>query len=113
MPNREAIRKHLNGVLESLWDVDVILDQEIVGEDVRHLGEAVKAASREAIRIDATTVEEAWELKAMHDRLKSIQVALRILRNSTDRAELCIERALEHSAAIAEQVEGEEEDGQL
>ena len=112
MPNREAIRKHLNGILDSLGDADLVLDQEIVGEDVRHLGEAIKASSREAIRIDATKVEEAWELKALHDRLKSIQVALRILRNSTDRAEQAVERAIEHASSIAEQVE-EAEDEQL
>lgn len=110
MPNPEAIRKHLNTVLDALGDIDLILDQEILGDDCRHVTEGVKSASREAIRVQPNEVEELWQIKLLHDRVKAIQVSLRILRGSVDRAELALERAQEALGSIAAQVEDSEDE---
>lgn len=110
MPSPDSIRKHLHTVLDALGDIDCILDQEILGDDCRHISEGVKSASREAIRVQPEEVEELWQIKLLHDRVKAIQVSLRILRGSVDRAELALERAQEALGSIASQVEDSDDE---
>ena len=110
MISPDSYRKHINTVLDALGDIDLILDQEILGDDCRHIAEGVKSASREAVRIQPEEVEELWQVKLLHDRVKAVQVSLRILRGSVDRAELSLERAQEALGSIASQVEDPEDE---
>lgn len=108
-PNAETIRRHIRTVLDAIGDVDCILDRAILADDCRHLDDGLKAASREAIRVNPEELSELWELKLLHDRVKGIQVSLRILRGSVDRAELCVERAQESIESIGRLVETDDD----
>lgn len=107
--NPEAVRRHIRTVLDAIGDVDCILDQSILADDCRHVADGLKSASREAIRIEPDSISELWELKMLHDRVKGIQVSLRVLRGSVDRAELALERAQDAIEAIGRIVETDEE----
>jgi hypothetical protein len=113
MTNRDAIRRQLAIIEDSLQMLDVLCDTEIVGNDARHLECDIKGAQRELVRTDGDKIEESYEVKPLYDRLKAIQTSLRVLRNTLDRSDDAIANAMTACAAISREVEDPETDNDL
>lgn len=110
MTNRDAIRRHLSIIDDSLGSLEFYCETEIVGDDARHLLDHIKGAQRQHVRTDAEAIEESWDIKPLYDRLKAIQTSLRVLRNSLDLSDKAIEKAMESCNSISAEVEQPEDD---
>jgi len=110
MTNRDAIRRHLSIIDDSLGSLEFYCETEIVGDDTRHLLDHIKGAQRQHVRTDAEAIEESWDIKPLYDRLKAIQTSLRVLRNSLDLSDKAIEKAMESCNSISAEVEQPEDD---
>lgn len=109
MTNRDAIRRHLAVIDDALGSLEYYCETEIVAEDTRHLLSDIKGAQRQHVRTDADAIDESWDIKALYDRLKSIQTSLRILRNNLDLSDKAVEKAIESCNAISAEVETPED----
>lgn len=109
MTNRDAIRRHLAVIDDALGSLEYYCETEIVAEDTRHLLSDIKGAQRQHVRTDADAIDESWDIKALYDRLKSIQTSLRVLRNNLDLSDKAIEEAIESCNAISAEVETPED----
>ncbi len=110
MTNRDAIRRHLAIIDDSLGSLEFYCETEIVGDDTRHLLDAIKGAQRQHVRTDAEAIEESWDIKPLYDRLKAIQTSLRVLRNNLDLSDKAIEKAMDSCNVISAEVEQPEDD---
>lgn len=101
----ERIADILKDIEANIRMLDVITDLSIAQDDLRHLEEGIKAASREVVSIDPERVEEAWDLQPLHDRVHFLTVTLRIFRNNLERAETQVNEALEKTRDLINKVE--------
>lgn len=109
MTNRDAIRRHLAIIDDALGSLENYCETEIVGDDARHLLDAIKGAQRQHVRTDAEAIEESFDVKPLYDRLKAVKTSLRVLRNTLDLSEKAVEKAIESCAAISAEVETPED----
>ena len=110
MTNREHIRKLLEDIRGRLLDLEYYCETEIVGEDTRHLASDIKGAQRQQVNLDADKLQEAWEIKPLYDRLKSISCSLRILRNNLDLSDRAVNEAIDALQAIGSEIEEQTDD---
>lgn len=73
--------------------------------DAEHLHDAIAAAREEIDTLKVEAIEEAADVKALHDRLDAVVVHCRVLRNNLDRIEGSAESALEFTRVITAHVE--------
>lgn len=110
MPNLEKIRRLLAQIDENLGSLEYYCETEIVGDDARHLLDAIKGAQRQHVRTPAESVQESYDVKALYDRLKAIQTSLRVLRNNLDLSDKAVDKALDACGLISNEVEEIESD---
>ena len=113
MTNRDAIRRQLAIIDDALGSLEFYCETEIVGDDCRHLLSDIKGAQRQHARTDADAIEESWDVKPLYDRLKSIQISLRVLRNNLDLSDKAVEKAMDACRSISESVESDGTDDEL
>ena len=109
MTNRDAIRRHLAIIEDSLGSLEFYCETEIVGDDCRHLLTDIQGAKRQHTRTDADAIEESFDVKPLYDRLKCIKTSLRVLRNNLDLSDKAIDKAIESCHAISAEVEDPED----
>lgn len=105
MTNLDHIRRLLGSIDEALKSLEHLCDDEIVGDDARHLSSDIRLALREHLWVKPETLEESLQLKPLYDRLKSVQTGLRVMRNTLDRADAHIEQAIDDCNGISNAVE--------
>jgi hypothetical protein len=105
MPNLDLIRRKLAVIDDALSSLEYYCETEIVGDDTRHLLTDIKGAQREHVRTKAEKIAESWDVKPLYDRLKAVQTSLRVLRNNLDLCDKAVEKALDASRDISNEVE--------
>jgi len=103
MTNREYLRNLLAGITAELAAIKP--DDDTPNTDFYTLESAIQNAIRETEALDPDTIDEAYQVKALYDRLKAIVVHERILRNTLDRIAMSSQACLEACNRISEQVE--------
>jgi hypothetical protein len=105
MTNLENIRRLLAEALEEINNIEYYCDAEIVGDDARHLLADIVAARKELFWIKPEDLKESYQVKPLYDRLKSVRTSLRVLRNTLDRADASVEKALDRCGDISSSIE--------
>ena len=105
MTNREYLRNLLAGITAELATIKP--SEEAPNTDFYALESAILNAIRETEALDPDAIDEAYQVKALYDRLKAIVAHERILRNSLDRIYTATQDCLEACNRISEQVEQE------
>jgi hypothetical protein len=105
MTNLDNIRRLLAETLEEIDNIEHYCDSEIVGEDARHLLCDTVEARRELLWIKPEDLKESYQVKPLYDRLKSVKTSIRVLRNTLDRADAAVEKALDNCGDISSSVE--------
>jgi hypothetical protein len=112
MTNRDAIRRNLERISKALEAIEFQCTTEIVADDTRRLVSDINGAMRQHLRTPVENIEESADVKPLYDRVKSIQVSLRVLRNTLDLCDAAVDDALQACQQIANAVE-EIEDNDL
>ena len=103
MTNREYLRNLLAGITAELAAIKP--DEDTPNFDFHTLESAILNAIRETEALDPDAIDEAYQVKALYDRLKAVVVHERILRNTLDRIATASQACLEACNRISEQVE--------
>lgn len=110
----EHTRKALADVFESVTDLEYFADTEIVGEDARHLINAVDNAKRECARVmgecASGNLNEMAMLKYLYDRLKQVKSSVKVMQGTLSRCERAIEKAITDCDRAADIIEPENYD---
>ena len=101
---QENAKRLLTEINKSLRLIDAYHDVTQETHDSQALSNAIGVAMTEELRVQPDRLEEMWEVKALHDRIHSIVILLRVYRNNLERmeheAELALQKARELSRAI-------------
>lgn len=73
--------------------------------DTEHVINAIEEVRNELDAIDVQQIEEAAQVKPLHDRLHAVVIHCRVLRNNLDRIELATELALDVCRQLSAAVE--------
>jgi len=105
MTNIENLRRLLAETLEEIDNIEHYCDADIVGNDARHLLSDTVEARRELFWIKPEDLKESYQVKPLYDRLKSVKTSLRVLRNTLDRADASVEKALDRCGDISSAID--------
>ena len=104
----ERLKDLLQKIEDSLRFLDIIYDLDIMQDDTRHLAEGLKSAFKEVKLLQEANPEkinEAWDVKALHDRINYLAVTLKIFRNNLERAESEVNQAMESTQELLNKLE--------
>jgi hypothetical protein len=104
MTNREYLRNMLTVIAAELASIQPG-DTTPAEGDIHVLAQSIKAAQDELDKLDADSIDEAYHVKALYDRIKAIVVNERIVRNTLDRVAMASQTCLAACNRISEQVE--------
>jgi fructose-specific phosphotransferase system component IIB len=106
------LKEDLNGNISTLnW----LFDADVSKTDLVITEASIKAAQSEFIKLCSMypVIEEAYQVKALHDRVHAIVVSLRSVRNNLERLEAEADEALTTIKEISHAVETSTEDDYL
>jgi hypothetical protein len=108
----KKLKDDLNGNLNRL---DWFFDLEVAKTDLMITESAIQTSRNELVKLDAMfpVIEEAYQVKALHDRVHAIVVSLRSVRNNLERLEAQADEALAAVKEISHAVETSTEDNEL
>jgi hypothetical protein len=99
----------------NLKELEWLFDSDISRTDLVITESSITAARSEFVKLGALypVIEEAYQVKALHDRVHAIVVSLRSIRNNLERLEAEAEEALATVKEISHAVETSTEDDYL
>jgi hypothetical protein len=87
MTNKDAIRRHLAGIKDTLHSLEYECETEIVGEDARHLLTDIQAALRALNALDPDSIKSDYDIEGLSSRLFRLHSSIRVLRGTLTRIE--------------------------
>jgi hypothetical protein len=87
MTNKDAIRRHLSGIKDTLDSLEYECETEIVGDDARHLLTDIQAALRAVNALDPDTIKSDYDIEPLAARARRIYASIRVLRGTLNRIE--------------------------
>lgn len=87
MTNKDAIRRHLSGIKDTLDSLEYECETEIVGEDARHLLTDIQAALRTLNSLDPDSIKSDYDIEGLSSRLFRLHSSIRVLRGTLNRIE--------------------------
>jgi hypothetical protein len=114
-PNQAYLRKLKDDLKTNLNQLDWFFDIEVAKTDLMITESAIQTSRNELVKLDAMfpVIEEAYQVKALHDRVHAIVVSLRSVRNNLERLETQADEALAAVKEISHSVETSTEDDEL
>ena len=114
-PNQAYLRKLKDDLKTNLNQLDWFFDIEVAKTDLMITESAIQTSRNELVKLDAMfpVIEEAYQVKALHDRVHAIVVSLRSVRNNLERLEAQADEALAAVKEISHAVETSTEDDEL
>ena len=111
--NQDYIDRLIIETRSDLQELDLYHNTPTTKNDHEQFEQAIMAALREANRLDASNVEEIWDVKPLHDRIHALVIMLRVARNNLERLEHYAESALDKARKISHSVEEPYDDHEL
>ncbi len=87
MTNKDAIRRHLSGIKDTLDSLEYECETEIVGEDARHLLTDIQAALRALNALDPDSIKSDYDIEGLSSRIFRLHSSIRVLRGTLNRIE--------------------------
>lgn len=106
MTNREHMRNLLTQLTAEIATMRSPSAQELTA-DAMKVEDAIEAARSEASALDPESIDEAYHIKPLYDRIKVIVAHERVLRNQLDRIALAADNARDLCNLLSAQVEEE------
>lgn len=105
MTNREHMRNLLAQLTAELAVMRPDAPTADIIADAGRLDDCIHAAQTQAAALDLDSIEEAYHIKPLYDRIKVIIANERTLRNHLDRIALSADHALDLCNRLSAQVE--------
>jgi hypothetical protein len=113
--NQSYLKKLKNDLATNLGQLDWFFNIEVAKTDLMITESSIQTARNELVKLDAMypVIEEAYQVKALHDRVHAIVVSLRSVRNNLERLEAEADSALAAVKEISHAVETSTEDDEF
>jgi hypothetical protein len=107
MTNREYLRNILTQLAGEVAALRPTPEDaaRMSSDDLFNLQAAIDAAAAELALLDADNIEEAYHIKPIYDRIKTVVAHERVLRNQLDRVALAADNALDLCNLLSAHVE--------
>ena len=107
MTNREYLRNILTQLAGEVATLRPTPEDSVTlaGSDLMQLQIAINEAATELERLDADNIEEAYHIKPIYDRIKTVIAHERVLRNQLDRVALAADNAIDLCNLLSAHVE--------
>lgn len=106
MTDHDLIKRLLD---ETIGQVYLARNTKIT-DDAKSLERLLNAASVEYHNLSIDAIEEAFDVKGLHDRIHVCLVQIRATRHALDVIEMSLDSALENVRRVGRMVEPEEDD---
>lgn len=99
------VEHKLKALTAALNNISAVIDNSLVQSDIENLSLTIRLSLSEAYSIDANSLQEQFELKPTHDRVKLCEYYVRTIRNAIDRIDGEIGNAQRTLNELSERIE--------
>ena len=99
------VEHKLKTLTAALNNISAVIDNSLVQSDIENLSLTIRLSLSEAYSIDANFLQEQFDLKPTHDRVKLCEYYVRTIRNAIDRIDGEIVNAQRTLNELSERIE--------
>lgn len=99
------VEHKLKTLTAALNNISAVIDNSLVQSDIENLSLTIRLSLSEAYSIDANSLQEQFDLKPTHDRVKLCEYYVRTIRNAIDRIDGEIVNAQRTLNELSERIE--------